>query len=309
MTLQGNPSKPVLLFLHGGPGSPLSPYADQMYGAWAKDFLLVQWDQRGSGKTFGRIAPSEISPEFLKANPLTLEQMTSDGIALAEYLIQRLGKTKVILLGTSWGSVLGMEMALKRPDLFHAYVGHSQVVNASQNFTAAYQKVLQLAQQADDQPSLTLLRSLGAPPYTAAKSYGQMLRVVKKYERERSLPAPSAWMVLSPEYDKEPENQHRADGDDYSFVHFTGDERLGVPAMASGINYLRDGFELKVPAFYLQGEEDILTPPELTTAFFQKLKAPQKSLVLLPQTAHGFNQQVLDAQLKILQEKVLPLLQ
>lgn len=84
--LKGDSTKPVLLFVHGGPGSPMSPYADAIYAHWEKDFLLVQWDQRGIGRTYGYNAPGELTPEHLRSNPLTIEQMTSDGIELSRYL-------------------------------------------------------------------------------------------------------------------------------------------------------------------------------------------------------------------------------
>ena len=115
VTIKGNPTKPVILFLHGGPGSPLSPYAEKLYKDLEKDFVVVQWDQRGAGRTFGKTAPEELTPEYLNENPLSLEQMTNDGIAVTEYLLKHLGKQKIILFGTSWGSALGVKMASKRP--------------------------------------------------------------------------------------------------------------------------------------------------------------------------------------------------
>src|SRR5688500_12747560 len=63
VTIKGDSTKPVVLFIHGGPGNPLTPFADAIYGKWEKDFILVQWDQRGSGKTYGRGAPKELTPE------------------------------------------------------------------------------------------------------------------------------------------------------------------------------------------------------------------------------------------------------
>ncbi|MGN6479510.1 alpha/beta fold hydrolase, partial [Luteibacter sp.] len=113
---------PVILFISGGPGNPLSPLSDTMYGAWSKDFIVVQWDQRGAGMTYGRNPPAE-------GETLTIERMAKDGNELAEYLAHRYGKRKVILWGSSWGSILGVYMAKARPDLFYAYVGTSQVVN------------------------------------------------------------------------------------------------------------------------------------------------------------------------------------
>jgi pimeloyl-ACP methyl ester carboxylesterase len=99
---------PVLLFLHGGPGNPMSPYAATIFSGWERDFTLVQWDQRGAGRTFGRNPPGDTR--------LTVRRMTDDGLALAEYLRKRLGKRKVVLVAGSWGSILGVHMIKARID-------------------------------------------------------------------------------------------------------------------------------------------------------------------------------------------------
>lgn len=308
VTMKGENSKPVILFLHGGPGSTLSPYADAIYGEWEKDFILVQWDQRGAGKTFGKIAPAELSPEYLKSNPLTIEQMTRDGIELAEYLIKYLGKQKIILFGTSWGSVLGVQMAVKRPDLFYAYVGHSQIVNPPENLVNVYQKVFQMVQKANDQKSLDALILIGKPPYDMAKSVGQLLRIVKKYERENSMPAPDSWFELSANYDNEKDAQHRSDGDDYSFINYVGDKQFGIKPMITTINFLKNGLDFKIPVYLIQGEEDILTPKEITQAYFNQIKAPKKKFIVLTETAHGFNLPVVKMQYEVMKEYILPLI-
>ena len=150
---------PVILFLHGGPGNALSPYADAIYAGWERHYTLVQWDQRGAGMTYAKQRPTDDVP-------LTLEQMRDDGIAVARYLRQRLGKDKVILMGSSWGSILGVHMAKARPDLFHAYVGTAQVVNARDNEAGMYRQVLALAQAAGDSATVDKLAALGAPPWT-----------------------------------------------------------------------------------------------------------------------------------------------
>ncbi|MXV51948.1 alpha/beta fold hydrolase [Pedobacter sp. HMF7647] len=300
VTIKGNSAKPVILFIHGGPGSTMSPYSDAVYGGWEKDFVIVQWDQRGAGRTFGRNAPEELSPAYLQAHPLTVDQITADGIQLAEYLTKYLHKNKVILFGTSWGSIIGAKMALKRPDLFYAYIGHSQVVNAAEDLISAYKKVYQMAQKAGDQKSLSVLDSIGKPPYDIARNAGRLLRIIKKYERENSAPAPASWFILSPEYDNLQDNQHREDGDDYSFVNYVGDKRLGVKPMNTTVNFLKDSFIFKIPVYLIQGEEDILTAKEITKVYFDKIKAPAKEFILLPNTAHGFNSSVVDTQLKIM---------
>ena len=154
----GSCANPVILFLHGGPGNTLSPYADSIYGSWEKDFTLVQWDQRGAGRTYGRNAPP--------ADPaLTLERMAEDGIALAEYLARRLGKKRIILMGGSGGSILGVHMARSRPDLFHAYVGVAQIVSYRDNQSASYSRVMAMARAAGDRPTISALEALGPPPW------------------------------------------------------------------------------------------------------------------------------------------------
>lgn len=298
VTIHGNSTKPAILFLHGGPGSPISPYSATLYQKWEKDFIIVQWDQRGSGKTFGRNAPEELTPEYLKANPLTVEQMVSDGIELTAYLLQRLSKKKIILFGTSWGSVLGVKMATKRPDLFYAYVGHSQITDPTDDLPL-YNKVYHLAEKKQDTASLTILKAMGPPPYTEAKNMGKLFRIVKKYERLNTTAAPDSWFVVTPDYDNAKDNQHRSDGDDYSFVNYVGDKRLELKAMRATIHLMKNNTGFKIPVYFIQGAEDLLTPPEATKKYFNSLKAPAKKYYLLSKTAHGFNSSVLETQYKI----------
>jgi len=295
ITIKGDSSKPVILFLHGGPGSPLSLYADALFKGWEKDFILVQWDQRGTGKTYGRRAPEELTPAYLKLNPLTLEEMINDGIEVAEYLVRHLSKEKIILFGTSWGSVLGIQMAEKRPDLFYVYIGHSQLVYPSNDLTLAYHKVYELAQKAGDQKSLAVLTGIGRPPYDTARHAGQFLRIVKQYERMNSKPPPVEWMTISAEYDNEKDAHHRFDGDDYSFVHFVGDKQLAIEPM----NRPASGLSFKIPIYFIQGEKDIMTPQEISKPYFDRITAPKKEYILLPTAAHGFNMEVVEAMLKI----------
>jgi pimeloyl-ACP methyl ester carboxylesterase len=299
VTISGeDKSKPIILFLHGGPGSTMTPYDDAIYGYWKKDFVLVNWDQRGAGRTFGRNAPEEVTEDYWIENPLSIEQMVADGIEVSEYLIKHLGKQKIVLIGTSWGSVLGANMALARPDLFSAYIGHSQVVNFYEGFANAYIQVSKMAQSAKDQESLDKLSVLGPPPYENAKKDGQLMRIIKKYESANSTPAPASWWNLASQYDNEKDAKHRYDGDDYSFLHAAGHKQMGIKSMLAGVNFMRDGLHYKIPVYFVQGEEDILTPKELTKAYFDKVKAPKKKYVLVPGAAHGHNQAVIDAQFK-----------
>ena len=298
VTINGNPSKPVILFLHGGPGSPLSPYAEKLYKDLEKDFVVVQWDQRGAGRTFGKTAPEELTPEYLIENPLSLELMANDGIAVTQYLLKHLGKQKIILFGTSWGSALGVKMASKHPELYYAYVGHSQIVDPVID-ADFYNKIYKMAEANKDKEAMDKLNEIGKPPYDRAKNVGQLIRIVKKYENLNSTPAPDDWFVPAPEYDNEKDNKNRSDGDDYSFINFAGDGKLGVQAMSAEFDFMENNLFFQIPVYLIQGEEDLLTPKEKSKAYFNKIKAPKKKYYLLPKTAHGFNASVLETQFKI----------
>ena len=192
-------------------------------------------------------------------------------------------------------------MATKRPDLFYAYIGHSQIVTPM-NDLPLYNKVYQMASKNKDSASLTLLNSIGKPPYEKAKKIGQLFKVVKKYERENSIAAPSSWFTLSTNYDNPKDDQNRNDGDDYSFVNYVGDTGLGVKSMRSEINFMKTNLDFKIPVYFIQGSEDLLTPKEITKIYFDKINAPKKKYYLLPKTAHGFNLAVLKKQFKIFKE-------
>lgn len=306
VTIKGDDiSKPVILFIHGGPGSTMSQYDDAMYGAWKKDFILVNWDQRGAGRTYGRNVPDNSTEDYWIENPLTVQQMTNDGIALTKYLLQHLNKGKVILVGTSWGSILGTEMALKSPELFYAYVGHSQFVNFSDNLMYAYTKTYALAKNKQDVEAIEILETLGEPPYDGAKNYGQLLRIIKKYERENSKPEPNTWFKLNPAYDNETDSKNRYDGDDYSFINFVGHKKLNIRSMAATIDFNKNGLVFKIPIYYIQGEEDILTATPINKPYFDKITAPAKEYFLLPDAGHGHNASVINKQYEVI--KKLPI--
>ena len=186
-------ANPLILFLHGGPGNPTSAFAKALYGGWEKEYTLVQWDQRGAGLTFSRSRPTD-------GDAQSLGQMRDDGLALAAYLERRFGKRKIILMGTSWGSVLGVHMVKARPELFSAYIGTSQVVSGRENERAAYEGALARARDVSDSSATAKLVAIGAPPWTNPRSFGILRRVIRKFETAASDPAPAAWFVPDPTY-------------------------------------------------------------------------------------------------------------
>ena len=291
MTIRGaSCANPVVLIVHGGPGNPMTPYAEQLYGAWEKDFTLVQWDQRGAGRTFGRNKGSA-------DQTLTVERLAKDGIEVAEYVSGRLGKQKLILKGGSWGSVLGVHMAKMRPDLFAAYVGTSQLVGNPDNLIASYAGVLERARAAGDSKTAATLEALGPPPWKNPRNFGVLRRATRVYEGKATDPAPKAWWTKAPAYATPQAEAEYEAGEDYAFLQFVGMENNG---MLSTIDLRKLGTRFDLPVYLIQGTEDLVTTKELTQVYFDSIVAPHKELIMLERVGHDPNAAMLDAQYKVL---------
>lgn len=292
-------ANPVLLFIHGGPGNPISPYGDNLYGSFTKKYTMVQWDQRGSGKTFGRNPPAPNAS-------LTVEQMADDGVQLAQYLARRFGQKKIILMGGSWGSVLGTYMVKQRPDLFHAWVAVSQLVSYQENTSTSYNKVVAMTREQGNQARLATLEALGAPPWKNPRSFSVLRRTIFVYEAKLATRPPANFWVPAAGYDSKLAAQEREQGEDYTFAQFIG---LQGDGMFSRIELPRLGLNFELPVFMLMGEHDLLTLPEVAKRYFDAIKAPAKAYFVVPNAGHDPNQPLIDAQFKVLNEQVLPLLQ
>jgi pimeloyl-ACP methyl ester carboxylesterase len=291
-------ANPVVLIVHGGPGNPSTPFAANVYGSWEKDFTLVQWDQRGSGKTFAR------NPDTVN-HTLTMELMARDGVEVAAYATRRLGKRQVILFGGSWGSALAINMLKLKPELFSAYQGTSQLVEYGANQRATYKRIFELTRAAGDKEAVASLEALGAPPWKNPRAFGIIRRITRRYEAKSTQPAPDTWWMFPSQYDTEAYKTAYTDGEDYSYMQFVGQKGDG---MLSRIDMPALGTNFSVPVFIIQGKEDILTMPSVTKAYFDRIKAPIKKYILLDNVGHDPNPLMVNAQFQILKTQIAPLI-
>jgi pimeloyl-ACP methyl ester carboxylesterase len=289
-------ANPAVLFVHGGPGDALSPYADAVFAGWEKHFTLVQWDQRGAGRTYGRSGPS-VEPT------MTVERMAQDGVEVAGFLIRHLHKKKVIIVGCSWGSILGIHMARARPDLFYAYVGVAQVVDWRESLSAAYARVLEMARASGDREATAALMAIGPPPWHSVSVWPKFRKWEKTYQARLVTAAPASF-TLSPAYASPEEQAQYQAADDFSFLHFWG-MTLSGPLTKVDLRTL--GTKFSIPIFIIQGQEDLTADPELASAYLDSIKAPRKQFYLVPGTGHGNSATELDLALKVLLEQVRPL--
>jgi pimeloyl-ACP methyl ester carboxylesterase len=291
-------ANPVVLMVHGGPGNPSTPFAENLYGSWEKDFTLVQWDQRGSGKTFAQ------NPDTATRS-LTMALMAKDGVEVAAYATHRLGKRQVILFGGSWGSALAVNMLKLKPELFSAYQGTSQLVEYRANQSATYTRALELTRAAGDKQAVASLEALGAPPWQNPRAFGIVRRITRRYEAKTTQPAPDTWWNFPPQYDTAAYKAAYTDGEDYSYMQLVGTKGDG---MLSRIDLPALGTTFPMPIFIIQGKEDLLTMPSVTKAYFESIKAPTKKYILLDKVGHDPNPLMVDAQLQVLKTQILPLI-
>src|SRR5690606_13253440 len=158
VSIRGNdPRNPVLLMLHGGPGWVSMPISWYFQRGWEEYFTVVQWDQRGAGKTYAGHDPEAIAPT------MTLERMVADTEEMAAWLRREFGRERIFVLGHSWGSYLGLELAQRRPQWLHAYIGMGQMTNAPESERRGWAFAMQAARRDGNATAVAELQALA--PY------------------------------------------------------------------------------------------------------------------------------------------------
>jgi pimeloyl-ACP methyl ester carboxylesterase len=260
---------PILLILHGGPGATYTPLAPRLR-AWERHFTVAQWDQRGAGKTFGRHG---------KTAPLTFARLVADGCELVEHLCQRLGQPRVILLGSSAGSITGLLIARRLPQRLHAYVGTDQNVGLSQ---AAFEPTLAQLRAVGDLKGARAFERLGPDPSRWGRAgYDQRNQLLVK--AAPGVPNMVTDLIL-PSLLSSPEHSLKDVVDVFRGLAFSQaqlfDELIAFDAPAVA------GRRFEVPFLVFHGASDWLTPAVLARAYFDQVEAPRKHFALLEGAGH-----------------------
>ena len=186
-------NNPVLLWLHGGPGSAQMPIARHFNGDLEKDFVVVHWDQRGAGKS---------NPRDFDENTMSTEQFMSDTHELTQWLKAHFAQDKIFLLGHSWGSELGIQVAHQWPEDYHAFISVSQVINDAMTAEVAYAWVQEQIVLHGTQRDQRRLERLGPPPFPERDRYISLMRLVDSFGGSMDIAMPRlAWIAFqAPEY-------------------------------------------------------------------------------------------------------------
>lgn len=270
-------ANPIILFLHGGPGAVEMPIAWSFQRPWEDYFTVVQWDQRGAGRSYALTDPKTVAPT------LTLERYRDDAIELIDLLRQKYGKRKIVLVGHSWGSLLGLAVATARPDLLHAYVGMGQMIDFRENERAGYEWTLAEARRRGDEEAVAALEALTPYPGPGTLDIGRVDTLRKYSVRYGALAAYRdnadfyfRPIRLSPLYTPADIAAWQA-GSAFSVQTF-------IPRMTE-ISFAATT-ELRVPVVFMLGRHDYTTAAPLAAAWLGQVRAPAKQLVWFEHSAH-----------------------
>ncbi len=267
ITIRGkNIHNPVLLFLMGGPGAGGFPDNSMFLtpASLEDHFVVVNWDQPGTGKSSNAVSTTSLTPQ----------RYVDDAYALTQLLRARFHQDKIYVLGSSWGTILGIKLVQQHPDLFYAYIGHGQMVNTTENDVMGYQFALTYAAQHHDNATLQTLRQNGPPPYTGPGmewKYAAYLDVLNSSMGSTPLLLTLQLAgALTPEYGLLDKATYVP-----SFINVFS---VLYPQLKD-LDFTRSATRLDVPVYFLAGRADVNAMSSLTERYYNILQAPHKELI------------------------------
>ncbi len=283
---------PVMLWLHGGPGGAERPLFRLYNSALEASFVVAYWDQRGAGRSY--------DPDADPAK-LTVAQHLADLDRIVDHLRKRLGKHKLVLVGHSWGSALGLLYAQRHPKKVAAFVGVAQFVSGADSQRAQYEFVKTEASRRGDRKALALLAEIGKPPYSASLEL-RLQNLVDRYGGYFHI-HPSFFLAT-------------LKGIVYGYImpweipRYIRANNASLEAMnaeLSALDLRQSVPSVKVPVIFMLGKYDRQLDSRLAADYFDQIQAPQKTLIWFDQSAHNipfeqpnlFNQRLIQALRKV----------
>jgi proline iminopeptidase len=267
-------ANPILLYLHGGPGGDLG--ALQRFNRGLEErFLVVYWVQRGAGKSYA----SNLPPESM-----TPGQFVADARELVLLLLKRFGQEKVFVVGQSWGTGFGLELAQRYPELIHAYVGVNQTIDRAAEEERTYDLVTAEAQRRGDRKALSRLREIGRPQSGLYSTMDHLFYVRGLTRRWNMITHDPAifrkWgmsILFAPEVGW---------SDLPKFLRGTIMSMKVLWPEFCHYNFLEQISEMKVPVYLVAGRHDPYMSAELAARWLEQVRAPAKELFVFERSGH-----------------------
>ncbi|WP_223556425.1 MULTISPECIES: alpha/beta fold hydrolase [Lysinibacillus] len=260
-------NNPVIIYVHGGPGMSEIPYADKYEDLLEKDFTVVNYDQRGSGKSY------HFNEDY---SNLTAELLVDDLLELTDYISKRFGKEKVILMGHSYGTYLGTMAAYKAPEKYEAYIGIGQMSNMQESEIDNLNNTISEAKKAGNTEDVKYLEGVAekihageaVTPRGYVYKYGGATRLINMSDGD---------ILLSREY-------NLLDFIRYNNGAANSQERLVKETLDKPLSKIVTKLEL--PFYFVMGKYDAMTSSNAAKKYFDILEADQNGFISFEESAH-----------------------
>lgn len=275
-------NNPVVLFLHGGCGSPDRAQVMKYQSPLADEFTLVAWDQRGAGLAYDKKEAATLT--------LTKEIYVEDACNVVQYLKQRFEKEKIIIVGHSFGSVLGVWLAQRCPEDILCYIGVGQCVDYIKNEEMSYAWALEEAKRVNDKKSIKILEAIGFPKngqyaQNHQKSLMKQRSVLHKLGGATYANRKPYWQELL--FHEVPiMRKEYSLGGLLKYIKgltYSPTQPLGK----TNPDFLNTAKELSVPVYLLLGRHDYNCIHTLAEEWLNALSAPDKKLIYFENSAHS----------------------
>ncbi len=265
---------PVLLYLAGGPGQSDLGYTRAYMSELENDFVFAVWDQRGTGTSYAGLDP---------VDTLTLDQTVSDTIGLATYLRDRFGQQKIYLMGSSWGTTLGVLAVQRHPELFHAWIGTGQMASQLASDRIIYRQVIDYAARTGDQALAQRMQGYGPPPYRDMYAYAFLIGY---YDKIGPYPKTQYFQTQGPD---------GIDGTgavEYGPLDKINKEKAIIDVAAvlypqlQGVDFRTQVPRLDVPVYLVEGANELSARTGPAREWFDRLQAPAKQWITFENSGH-----------------------
>lgn len=262
---------PVLLYLHGGPGSSTSSYDYAFTRKWSDVYTVVTWDQRNCGKSYS---------SDQNATTLTYDLMMSDGVEMTKFLLDYLGKEQITLLGHLWGTYFGCNLVLAYPEYYECYIGTGQLVDFYQNEIAFREAAAGWA--ANDEEGRRFVEQLNtndfSMEYFEAKNALMQRYGYGMFEDGTDYNLIAA-QVFNPYYSIM-DFYKLIQSDSSVYDEFLRSEEFSRFSLLGRTDY-------QVPYYNINGDKDYQTNYLLAQEYFEQVNAPRKKMYIMQDTTHG----------------------
>lgn len=264
-------NNPVLLYLHGGPGSATSHIDYAFTRKWADVYTVVTWDQRNCGKSYDSSQNETV---------LTKELFMTDGKELTEFILEYLSKDKITILGHSWGAIYGANLVLEYPEYYECFIGAGQLVDYLENEQAFKQEALVWAE--GDEEALQLVNQL-TPDNTTVEHFDVKNVIMQKYGYDMMVNGADynliATIIFNPNYTIADWIKY-LNVDMSSYLDFYTSVEFADFSLKGKVDY-------QVPFYNINGDKDYQTNYKLAAEYFEQVKAPYKQLYMMENMTHG----------------------